>query len=651
MAQSTQSPGGVPVGGATSRREAYIEAAAWRCREEYKLDPAALPHSEHIGGAALQRRHEELALFERVGRPEMRRLFGELARTDHLLLLTDETGTILEICADATNIALARAAGMAPGFIWDERHEGTNGPGTCLHDGRPRVVHRDDHFFLSNRRMTCSAAPIWGANGRLLGALDASRLHSSDSRESQAPTIALVSFAARIIEQLYFTSLFTDCLIMRLHDRPAAVGLPWDALLAITEDGRIRAADNAAPARLGLSDAASLLGRSVAELFDISPERLFERAEREPSAAWPIGNGRGYASFWPSRRGSRPSAARAASAPAESPMLRGERDPRAARPSSPIAARRIALVAPPDCDPRIAENITRANRVMDRDIHILLQGETGTGKDTFARAIHRASGRFDRPFVVINCAAIPETLIESELFGYEPGAFTGARSGGMRGKVLAAQGGTLFLDEIGDMPLLVQARLLRLLEDKEVVPLGGTRPIPVDLKVISATHRDLQKLVESGDFRIDLYYRLNGITLTLPPLRERGDRHALIAAIREEACGAMAIDPAALAALMAHDWPGNIRELRNALRTAIALAGAGPVELDHLPPSLRTCSAPHRGVPPDAGALPDDGNDERAQIRRELERQHWHIGRTAAALGISRNTLYRKLHRYGLMPS
>jgi transcriptional regulator of acetoin/glycerol metabolism len=656
MAQSTQPPVGVSIGGGAPQRETYIEAAAWRCREQYKLDPAAAPHSEHIGGAALQRRHEELSLFERVSRPEMRRLFSELARTDHVLLLTDETGTILEICADATNTALARAAGMAPGFIWDERHEGTNGPGTCLHDGRPRVVHRDDHFFLSNGRMTCSAAPIWGPNGRLLGAFDVSRLHSSDSRASQATTIALVSFAARIIEQLYFINLFPDCLILRLHDQPIAVGLPQDALLAIAEDGHIRAADSAAPARFGASDTAGLVGRSIAELLDISVERLFERAERGTAAVWPIEIGRGgltYASLWPSRNAVRRSAPRGS--PAENgrrPSVRTE-DPQAARhPLPSAAARRVPLIASSGCDPRMAENIARANSVMDRDIHILLQGETGTGKDTFARAIHRASARFDRPFIVINCAAIPETLIESELFGYRPGAFTGARSGGMRGKVLAAHGGTLFLDEIGDMPMTVQARLLRLLEDKEIVPLGGAKPVPVDLKVISATHRELPLLVERGDFRMDLYYRLNGVTLTLPPLRERRDRRALIGRIcEEESEGGTAIDPAALAALMAHDWPGNIRELRNTLRTAIALAGSGPVELAHLPPGLRARPVRYGDTPPVEDGLPDEGDSERMRIRRELDRQHWRIGRTAAALGMSRNTLYRKLHRYGLMPS
>jgi sigma-54 dependent transcriptional regulator, acetoin dehydrogenase operon transcriptional activator AcoR len=623
-----------------ARREPYIEAAARRCRDEYGLDPSAAPKSEHVGAAGLRARREALSALWAVSRPEMQRLFRQLAPARYVVLFTDAGGTVLEICADPADAELVAAAKMAPGFIWDEAHEGTNGPGTSLHDRRARVVHRQDHFFHANRHMTCSAAPIWGANGRLLGALDASRLDSSDSRASQRPTIALVGLTARIIEQLNFTNEFRDCRVLRLHDRPFAVSQPQDELLAIGEDGRIQAADSAALARLAAGDPTALIGRSAADLLGISLECLFERAEA-PGPAWPFGAGNGrerYASFAnPGRSVSGPAPRTRRSEVAR----RGDRgDPR-----------RVPLIAPPRCDERVAENIRRANLVMDRDIPILLLGETGTGKDTFARAIHLASERFERPFVAVNCVAIPETLVESELFGYEPGAFTGARTQGMRGKVLAADGGTLFLDEIGDMPLAVQARLLRLLEEKEIVPLGASTPQRVDLKVISATHRDLRELVTRGGFRMDLYYRLNGVTLTLPALRERSDRRALIDSMwREEARSAAQIEPAALASLLAHDWPGNLRELRNTLRTALALAGGGLVTLAHLPgelPSLPDDSS-HK---PEEHRREDPQASERAHICAELERQRWRIGKTAAALGVSRNTLYRKLHRYGLMRS
>lgn len=282
---------------------------------------------------------------------------------------------------------------------------------------------------------------------------------------------------------------------------------------------------------------------------------------------------------------------------------------------------------------------------MNRDIHILLQGETGTGKDTFARSIHQSGERRDKPFVALSCAAIPETLIESELFGYDAGAFTGARSGGMRGKVVAAHGGTLFLDEVGDMPLSLQARLLRLLEEKEVMPLGRSRAIIVDVRIISATNRDLGRMVLEGSFRKDLYYRLSGLTLTLPPLRERRDIERLIHAIATEANAdqPVAFAPDTLAALLDHRWPGNIRELRNTLATAIALAAGQRIERWHLGRELG--GDPHAEMT-DVVETNPLAKAERERLVLELKRHHWNATATAAALGISRNTLYRKLHKH-----
>jgi transcriptional regulator of acetoin/glycerol metabolism len=309
-------------------------------------------------------------------------------------------------------------------------------------------------------------------------------------------------------------------------------------------------------------------------------------------------------------------------------------------------------------DQQMLRNVRSAYRIADSGVSVLIQGPTGSGKEAFAHAMHLVSRRADRPFVAVNCAAIPETLIESELFGYKPGAFTGARKEGMRGKILQSAGGTLFLDEIGDMPLSIQARLLRLLEEKEVVPLGSVTSVPVDIRVISATHEDLEALVARGEFRMDLFYRLNGVSLTLPALRFRADRAALIERVAQEENGGapITIAPEARAIFSGYAWPGNIRELRNALRTAIAFAEGGTLEVSHLPGALARGSwaAPGRGREP-AGRSAEDlaepaNPTEHALILSELERQHWRITSTANALGMSRNTLYRKLRRYGLLP-
>ena len=288
-------------------------------------------------------------------------------------------------------------------------------------------------------------------------------------------------------------------------------------------------------------------------------------------------------------------------------------------------------------DPAMKRNLDLAQHLAQRGVPILLSGETGTGKEVFARALHELSHRYAGPFVAVNCAAIPEALIESELFGYRKGAFTGAARGGYRGRILQADGGTLFLDEIGDMPLALQARLLRVLEAREVVPLGGEQAVNVDLQVVSATHRDLEAAVRAGRFREDLYYRLCGMLIELPPLRRRADRRALLQRVlAEESQGRAVLAPAALELLDAHAWPGNFRELRNAVKVALALTADDVIRPEHLPPAV--AAAPH--IAP---------GDERGALLASIERHRWNLSAVARRLGISRRTLYRRMHRLGIL--
>jgi len=629
-----QSCAGAAAGLLGAPAEPYVIAAWERCLSDYRLEPSGDPPSERVDSGILEERRAQLGPLAQIVRAEMRRLFGQIAPSHYLLLFTDADGLILERMCEPGHEELLRRVDIAPGFIWDEQHEGANGPGTCLHDRRPRLVHRAEHFFSRNVRMTCSAAPLWGPNGQLLGALDTSHFDCPDSRESQLPTLALVSISTRIVEQSYFTGSFKDCWILRFHDQTDMVSQLHAAMLAVDEHGLIRAADSTAPARLGLDDYESLVGHSIEELFDIPVNRFFNDAQARPYQPWPTTGRNGqllHAGIWP---------------PQEPPPTIRPVKPVAPPPATP----RSKAPMPHFGDPVMAHNLWCAERVMNRDIHILLQGETGTGKDTFARMIHQRGERHDKPLLALSCAAIPETLIESELFGYEPGAFTGARVGGMRGKVVAAHGGTLFLDEIGDMPLPLQTRVLRLLEEKEVMPLGRDRAITVDIRVISASNRDLGRMVTEGSFRKDLYYRLSGLTLTMPPLRERRDIEQLIQAIAAEENGrvAVAFAPDALAALRAHQWPGNIRELRNTLATAIALAGGQRIEREHLGPGFGGKSVPETQPIDDSSPL---AAAERDRLLVELRHRHWNATATAAALGISRNTLYRKLRKHGVRVS
>jgi transcriptional regulator of acetoin/glycerol metabolism len=245
--------------------------------------------------------------------------------------------------------------------------------------------------------------------------------------------------------------------------------------------------------------------------------------------------------------------------------------------------------------------------------------------------------------VAINCAAIPETLIESELFGYRGGSFTGARKDGMIGKLEQAHGGILFLDEIGDMPLALQTRLLRVLEERQVVPLGGATARALDVRLISASHQDLHACVAEGRFREDLFYRIAGFAVQLPPLRERSDKGRLLdLLLREEAAGVrVRLEAGVRERLLAQPWPGNVRQLRTCLRTLVALALEGRVTLDDLAELLPVAPA---------AALAENplGLSERQTLLTLIEAQHWHIAHVAARLGISRNTLYRKLRQHGI---
>ncbi|MGH8155775.1 MAG: sigma-54-dependent Fis family transcriptional regulator, partial [Rhodanobacteraceae bacterium] len=315
-------------------------------------------------------------------------------------------------------------------------------------------------------------------------------------------------------------------------------------------------------------------------------------------------------------------------------------------------------------DPRMRRNFACGQQLFAKQVPILLYGATGTGKDVFARALHSGSLWSDRPFVTVNCAAIPESLIESELFGYRSGAFTGAAREGRVGKLLQSSGGTLFLDEIGDMPLLLQARLLRAIEAREIVPVGSDQPVPVDLHVISATHRDLRRMIADHEFREDLYYRLAGTTLELPELKDRKDKGDLIHTLLREECGneePVDISASAYEHLLLYPWPGNIRQLRNTLRTAAALCSDRVIRPSNLPqeivdsdvrPPAAAPAAALDGLPDvvDESAATVLQNVERAALVRALERYDWNVSHAARELRISRTTLYRKFRKHAIVP-
>src|SRR5579859_1845618 len=593
--------------------EPHVTRSWYRCLREYRIEPSAPRQNTVLNSQSLKELQQRMGELLPVARAEMESLYEQIAGSGFAVILADTQGAVLSTITDPSLHREFRHAGLALGALWDERHEGTNGIGTCLAEAGPVTVHREEHFRGYNVSLSCSAAPILDPHGGIVAVLDASTANSSDSRLIQRHTMALVNMSAHLISRWNFLNEYSQAWIVRFHSRPEFVGLLHEALMAIDDTGNILAVNESALVQLGCSHRRSLVGESVGRFFQFNFAALEQRARFEPSAIWPVrdvAHGRRFFAIAraPLRAAARSSDLGLAAAPAE-------------------PAREREHVGE---DLQMRKNFACARQLFARQVPILLHGATGTGKEAFAKSLHRTGLWSDKPFVTVNCAAIPESLIESELFGYTRGAFTGAAKEGRIGKILQSNGGTLFLDEIGDMPLMLQTRLLRVIEEREVVPLGSDQAVPVNLHVISATHRDVHQMIQDGQFREDLYYRLNGVTLHLPLLRDRGDKPELIRTLlREENAGqdSVRIDDEAFRKLMGYSWPGNIRQLRNALRTASALCRDGIIRASNLPqeildtePRLAPPSAP--GATPGAAvseAMSAPGDGSASAALREAE--------------------------------
>ncbi len=538
--------------------------------------------------------------------PVMELLAEQIANTDSMVLLCDATGTILHSIGDPEFVNRASKVAMQPGVNWSESSKGTNAVGTTLIEETPTFVHADEHYMHANHFLTCSAAPILDPRGNILGVLDV----SGDQRSYHQHTMGLVKMSARMIENHWLTDDYRNVMRLHFHSRVEFIGTLMEGILAVSQDGRLVGANRGALEQLGLSGAA-LRMHTISSLFGVSVPALVDRFRSPLAAPHPVEmhNGRQfhvYARFnWPVWHSLSEGVAAATSgltpagvdidvtanqpkegaaaadkavdltaggASATGPNLPGSGNGLVGR--SAVVDEREGLRSLTTGDAQVGQVAEKIRRVLNRDIPILILGETGTGKELLARAIHQDSDRAKQPFVAVNCASIPDTLIEAELFGYEEGAFTGARRKGAVGKIVQANGGTLFLDEIGDMPVALQAHLLRVLQERQVTPLGSGKSVSVDVALVCATHRNLREMIEQKTFREDLYYRLNGLAVRLPPLRERSDLLALVDRILERECPGRGLRLSAEVTelFQGYSWPGNVRQLFNVLRTASVMA-------------------------------------------------------------------------------
>ncbi len=602
-----------------------IDQSWRRCQRrevDHRLSRAALPMDEERLALLREARRDLVS----AGAPVMAMARDFLLETGTVMVLTDADGVILSQQGDR-RLALRSAiedVRFLPGSTWSERACGTNAIGTALQTGSPVQVHGDEHFCSGIKRWTCSASVIRDPfDESILGVVDVSGLRKAYSRHSMALVAAAVSRIENQLAQIEAEHRY------RLLDRCLSElqgGLD-DHVVILDRRGRVVRANGRIEAvlrDLGGVDAACVTRLDGAEWL------------REEWLTPVVDGGERLGSILI----------------APKPGRRARCRPAVTSPAPSGAFAEIVGDAP-----ALLSAVETARRVAATAAPVLLLGETGVGKELFARSLHQASDRVHGPFIALNCGGLSRDLLASELFGYAEGAFTGARRGGMTGKIEAAAGGTLFLDEIGEMPADLQPMLLRVLEERAVCPLGEATPRPVDFRLVAATHRDLKAEVSRERFRADLYYRLAVVSIAIPPLRARMTElprlvdHFCAQVLQRYGLPPRRFSAAAMARLAAHDWPGNVRELRNVVENALLTAIDDEIDADDLPPDFAAPSATAAAADAASGGLTALEAVERAEIRRALESCGGNVTATARALGLAKSTVYAKMRRYALAPA
>ncbi|WP_068554660.1 sigma-54-dependent Fis family transcriptional regulator [Thermotalea metallivorans] len=622
----------------TLKEKPYICRSHERCRQ-MGIDMTRIFSSKMIAGDVLQKKLEEKRELIITAEPFMNQLYNFVKGSDFFSILTDEEGCILSVIGDEGILSEAFDLKMIPGAYMDEQHIGTNAMGTALAEGIPVQVSGSEHFIQAYHRWTCSASPIRNPEGKIIGTLDL----TGYSALVHSHTLGMVVAAANAIEKMLEVKSYTDQLVLAKQHIETIIDSIPAGILTCDLNGSIQLANQYA---------AEMFGFREKEIWRMKIWELFEGWEIVQSTLSAKGSFLDEDVYVNARKNKLQFSLSAY------PIIDREENLReiicvfkevkkARKLANKIMGRQAIYTFDKIIgrNERFLQTIEYAKKIADSKSTILILGESGTGKEIFAQSIHNHSGRRDEPFVAVNCGAIPRNLIESELFGYEEGAFTGAKRGGNPGKFEVADGGTIFLDEIGEMPLEMQPNLLRVIEEGVITRIGSTKQIPVNVRIIAATNRDLRQEVEKGNFRKDLYYRLNVLPIYLSPLRERKDDIPLLMEYfigivsRRLNKRTVKIPPEYMRHLMDYDWPGNIRELENIVELII--------NTESLPQDLYKKNLSFQPHPEkDVEDCLQLEHMEHQHILYVLKKFKGNISVAAEALGIGRNTLYRKIHKY-----
>lgn len=617
---------------------------SWERSYDYGVNPGLRENPYICTKAELARYQANSAYLLETSQPVMSALFEFVAGTGFVVILGDSSHCILKVIGDRESLAWAHSARLVEGSLWAEHLVGTNGGSLAMALASPISVFGYEHFCLFSHVAACSSAPLLD-QGRIIGLLAMAAPFKNVSNHTLGMVVAATNHIktkmelerARRSHEVVTESMSEGVLVVNMNDQITYI--------------------NSNCARMLKKSKESFIGKSLHDVFGHTPEnhRFITavsqgRTITDEDYTLTLGRDRFLGNITCNSL-NHPDPAYAGSVVI---LRERQRINRIVRNSIGGGAK-ITFADIIGNNQRFLQALNTAKTAASTSSSILLLGESGTGKDLLAQAIHNESPRRNGPFLAINCAALPRELIASELFGYEDGAFTGARKGGNMGKFELADQGTIFLDEIGDMPLDLQSTLLRVLEEKAVMRLGGNRIIPVHVRIIAATNKDLESEVERNLFRRDLFYRLGVIRISIPPLRERLDDIQLLARYFLQETGkrldksGMELSLDAIEAFRCYRWPGNVREMQNVLEGAIQLAPGSVITPDFFPEYFR----PQEYHSETKISLPASelfvSQEEKQMIIDCLQQHRFNKTATAKALGLSRRTLYRRLEKYGLL--
>ncbi|MEK1993326.1 sigma-54-dependent Fis family transcriptional regulator [Vibrio parahaemolyticus] len=573
-------------------------STSWIRSEQAGLKQRRRPEDIRVTPATLQdRRHQLNFLLETVTQFALP-LFNQLfAHSDSRLILTDADGVIIGSWGQPKFREKLTEIALSSGACWQEKVKGTNAIGTAIIEAKPVSVIGDQHFIQHHRFISCSANPIFDHLSHLIGVLDI----TSEQKKHDFSTQMLVQNMVQQVENQLLNLIPQGHIRVDLACEKGLLNSGWQGIIIANEDGQILAHNQVASQLLAQQN---VIGQSLDDILSIQS--------------------------------------------ADHPFVFK---------TKPLTDKKVksrSVTASNDLhygDSTVEHCWQQANRVIDKDISLLILGETGVGKNEFVKALHKNSQRKTGPLVSVNCGALPKDLVESELFGYVAGAFTGANSKGYQGKIRQAHKGILFLDEIADLPLEAQSRLLHVLQDKTVLPVGSNQSVQVDTQIIAATHKDLDSLVSEGLFRQDLYYRLNGLIIELPRFEERDDKQQLIANIhRRHAESEQPLCPHLLSLLLSYSWPGNLRELDSLIKVSALMAqGEETLELAHVPTHLSKKLSQAQDVTTAAEPTLKLRATVEDKLLKTYQANQGNISKTSRMLGVSRNTIYRKLKSLGIL--